>query len=104
MSARAFCRLARSRYPEVADVTTPASNPMITTPIITSIREKARERSRIAYVPELNSLNRISSLQNRKNRRHHDEQHEDRQQDYQQRFEDRRQALGSGVDLLVVCG
>src|SRR4051812_28685412 len=107
--------------------------PMMTTTIMTSMREKAgRERAtkrrsdeatqgktKIDVAVEglsfpfvasslrsfdalLSLLNRIPRLQNRQHGRHHDEQHDHRQHDDQQRLEDGGEALGGGVDLLIV--
>src|SRR5947209_19956603 len=50
------------------------------------------------------SLNRIARLQDRQHSGQDDEEDDDRQEDDEQGFEDRREALGGGVDLLVVGG
>src|SRR5687768_3945636 len=124
MSARARCRLARSRYSRVAYVTTPASSPMMTTTIMTSMREKARgarhegtEARRhegsgrcpsFSFVPPClsacvpSSLNRIACLQDGEHGREDDEQDDQREDDDQHGLENRGEALRAGGDLLVV--
>src|SRR5688572_20775796 len=112
MSARARWRLARSRYSRVANVTMPASKPMITTTIITSIKEKpaasavgrvARLRPTAEAVGFLfTSDDGIARLQDGEDGREHDEQHESREHEDQHGFEHGGEALRLCGHLLVV--
>src|SRR5688572_25318549 len=103
MSARARWRLARSRYSRVANVTMPASKPMITTTIITSMREKPRSGPTAEAVGFLfTSYNRIARLQDGENGREDDQQHETSEQQDQQWLEQRGEALRLRGHLLVV--